>query len=82
MSQSVEGLNLVVVNIEASEHLPEVTGFLINEKPDVVLMQEVFYIDLDKLSQILGMHSRFVPMCRKPYNPRLNPDAGWQNWGR
>lgn len=77
MSQTIETLSLVVVNIEASQHLPEVIAFLKATKPDAVLMQEVFRPDLPLLSQHLEMEGRFVPMCKKQYSPQ----ADWQDWG-
>lgn len=54
--------SLVTLNIECDEHLAAVTDFLIANRPDVILLQEVLSKDLTGLEKALGMHSAFAAL--------------------
>src|SRR3990167_4231527 len=80
MRPKPEALKLISINIEGSKHLPEVIPFLRSERPDVVLMQEVFGPDLPLFEQQLPVIGKHVPMYGKDY---LGQTVQWgeQNYG-
>ena len=57
-------MKLITLNIEGSKYLlTRVLPFLKREQPDVICLQEVFAVEVDKIEKILGVHGRFVPMA-------------------
>lgn len=57
-------MKLISLNIEGHRHLAERTiPFLLNGKPDVVCLQEVFAVDFPHLKHALGMDGLFIPMA-------------------
>lgn len=52
---------IVTLNIEGDKHLPEVTHFIKNEKPDVMCLQEVFETDYKQLTENLKLKGEFFP---------------------
>ena len=55
-------MKIVSLNIEQDRHLDPVIPFLKKEKPDVILLQEVFQKDIAKFENSLGMKSNFTVM--------------------
>ena len=58
----MSSIKLVSVNIELDNHLDRVGGFLRQEKPDVVCLQEAYQEHIEDFAKELGMHSAFAPM--------------------
>jgi endonuclease/exonuclease/phosphatase family metal-dependent hydrolase len=55
-------IKIISINIEGSKHLAEVEDFLISENPDIVCIQELFQIDLDRFQEKTGWRGSFSPM--------------------
>lgn len=58
---SIVQLIIMSLNIEGDKHLPEVTRFIQNTKPDVVCLQEVFETDYKRLTVDLKLQGKFLP---------------------
>lgn len=54
-------LTIVTLNIEGDKHLPEVTRFIQNTKPDVACLQEVFDDDDKQFTTNLKLKGKFLP---------------------
>lgn len=54
-------LTVATLNIEGDKHLPEVTRFIQNAKPDIVCLQEVFETNYKQLTENLQLHGKFFP---------------------
>jgi endonuclease/exonuclease/phosphatase family metal-dependent hydrolase len=55
-------IKIVSLNIEKDKHLDKIITFLKKQKPDVILLQEVFSKDLSQLERNLKMRSTFAGM--------------------
>jgi hypothetical protein len=75
-------MKLISLNIEAHKHLEErVIPFFKAEQPDVVCLQELFYIDIHRIELETGLKLvHFVPVADVSEANNHVPDAlGW--WG-
>lgn len=68
-------MKLISLNIEGDKHLENrVLPFVQAERPDVVCFQEVFEVDVPRISQALGMGAFFAPTTNiVDLNPHLPP---------
>ncbi len=67
-------LSLVDLNIEGRYHLEEVFTFFKQNRPDIILLQEVYEPDLLTLASELGMSSHFAPMSLRASTYHPSPD--------
>lgn len=57
-------VKLVSLNIEGSKHLEErVLPFLNKQNADVITLQEVFRVDVERIKEVTGMEGVFTPMA-------------------
>lgn len=56
-------LKLVTLNLERSKHLDLVLPFLEREQPDVLCVQELCAVDIDRFVQVVGDHVATVPLA-------------------
>lgn len=56
----MQALSVISLNIEHDCHIPEVLAFLSNRQPAVVMLQEIFKVDLPFFENALKMHSVFT----------------------
>lgn len=57
-------MKLISLNIEGSKHLDDrILPFLKQQQPDVVCLQEVFAVDVDRIEETLGLKGRYVPLA-------------------
>lgn len=73
-------MKLFSLNIEGSKHLSRFIPVILQEKPDVVCLQEVFLTDLPMLENAFGMKSHFAPYGRlDPGGPfaQIGGDGVW-----
>ncbi|MDO8504120.1 MAG: endonuclease/exonuclease/phosphatase family protein [bacterium] len=68
-------IKIISLNIEQDQRLNLILPFFRERKPDVLLLQEVFEKDLDKLSRFLDMPFVFAPMCRYHKDPSQVPQV-------
>lgn len=73
-----EALKLLTLNIEGSKHLDVILPRLDRERPDVLLLQEVFEHDLEKFRNALDARSHFSSLCSLSLSG-LKEDL--DNWG-
>lgn len=73
-------IKLISLNIEGNKHLDDrVLPFLLERKPEVVTLQEVFLSDVPKIEEALGMTGIFIPMADVNYENEHLPARGL--WG-
>lgn len=73
-------IKLISLNIEGNKHLDDrVLPFLLERKPEVVTLQEVFLSDVAKIEEALGMTGIFIPMADVNYENEHLPARGL--WG-
>lgn len=73
-------IKLISLNIEGNKHLDDrVLPFLLERKPEVVTLQEVFLSDVPKIEETLGMTGIFIPMADVNYENEHLPARGL--WG-
>lgn len=60
-------LRVISINIEFDRHLDRVLPFLINEKWDVVLINELLATDVPKFEEVLSEDCFFVPQMKYPH---------------
>jgi len=73
-------IKLISLNIEGNKHLEDrVLPFLLERKPEVVTLQEVFLSDVPKIEEALGMNGIFIPMADVNYENEHLPARGL--WG-
>lgn len=70
---------LLQCNIEGSKHLERLIPFLKAQAAEVVCLQEVFAVDVDLLSEELGMSAYFVPLldAQAPNSFTRDPKGLW-----
>jgi hypothetical protein len=76
--RSNSSLKIFSLNIEGSKHLDEILTFIDREKPDAVLMQEVFERDLPRFRNALNAPAYFSPQCRLSLSGNA---SDLDNWG-
>lgn len=54
-------MKVVTINIEGTKHFDRWIPFVQQEDPDVLCLQEVYAVDLDRISTDIGMRYTFVP---------------------
>jgi endonuclease/exonuclease/phosphatase family metal-dependent hydrolase len=62
MNMETDFLKLVSLNIEKDRHFDRILPFLKKERPDVILLQEVFSKDIPRFEETLQMNSAFAIM--------------------
>jgi endonuclease/exonuclease/phosphatase (EEP) superfamily protein YafD len=55
-------LKIVSLNIEKDKHFDRIIPFLKEQRPDALLLQEIFSKDIPLFEERLGMKSQFVPI--------------------
>jgi len=72
-------LKIITLNIEGDKHLDQIIPFLEQENPDVICLQEVFKIDVEKFKTALNMEAFFTPLVNITHRTRYNiaPNGIW-----
>lgn len=72
-------IKLLQCNIEGSKHLERLVPFLKAQSAEVVCLQEAFEVDVNLLSQELGMSAYFVPLldAQAPNSFTCDPKGLW-----